>query len=561
MSYSKGNNKPAQVSNMDFLTRAFQRLAIQDRRPPQAFNFDCASLIFDHLAIEDIFRLERVSKTWRDYVRDWMSGPGMHKLFPDAIRANSEAGAGIGSGKRAGGADPADRFKRFLREGTCSERWETGRANVANEYVCSNVPHLHSSSPGIYTAGDYLVYTSGWHIFGTRLGQEKGAGGTPSSYPVRELDAANANLRRAGDVRDIRVHASGLAVVYNNSVHNHCWQTFDIKTGNMLWTTAIPQYINARDYNVALGWHRLYRFDKDLSVLDSYDIRTGALVSSQQTGLILEPTWGTRQGVIWRLQGRDVLVTIDARQVDPSDTLSKKKMLCIMDTETHQIIQRIPLEHANAPRPYQQRCGPLVHVSSRHDDHAFAVITAGCEQDGAGMQQVRTIRTFQYHAREGKFKERTIEHVDLRGFRFSNRTAFDIDPFRRFLIAQDSSTGRLCRYPTPYVFAASPHTLPPVPASPLPLFVGDDTTTPYPVVMNPPKPGATGATFASPWKAKVMRNRLYLYYWKKHSDDGVTLRANTRTVALTFGSSAPSIPDPEAATCLHHPDGLAEKEM
>ncbi|RDW92768.1 F-box protein [Aspergillus mulundensis] len=485
--------------------------------PIQALNYDCIVQVLANLPPKDLIRAEGVSKAWREQVRDWMSGLGMRKYFSDALITE----------KRGEEIDVVGRFKKYVIEGTCAERWAARKANHANEYT---VPWERSSRmQGLHTAGDYIAYMQGGQLFGARLGYHEGADGTPTPYPPQVIDLMNFTL---DDISDIRVHASGLVMLLMGD-YRPWLQMFSIETGQRLWSVAIALHLGRQNYNqVTLGWEKVYQHTRDMSIIDAYDIRMGQLVNSVHTSLKVTATCLPGQAaVVWRIQGREVLVTFD------SVARRDEKELYFVDADTGQTLQIIAFKHELL----------RLAVSDRRDELAFALITTPASEGDEELPMLREIRRFHYQAAEKKFVEQSNAHIDLGYSRLSQNDVFDIDPFRGLIVAMDLDG----QFPIVYSLESSSRSNT-LTCTPPERFVVESKDTDV--------SGAVGEGKALKAKrVNIVGNKLFIYYWD-WSLPGTTRYGllDQKVVVLDFGSTGGSPMDLDDATCLHHPSGLAE---
>ncbi|RDW92759.1 uncharacterized protein DSM5745_00081 [Aspergillus mulundensis] len=402
--------------------------------PVSALNYDCLNLEFQKLSLQDLARAEQVSTTWKSAVEDWASGQGLLYHFPDVWKkVNAKHHLRTTEGKKIALAA----FKQAASEKLTTDRWLTANPKWAIEYGAGHDDH---ETRGISAAGNFIAWgkKDPGCIFYQRVGYQPSDDGSRLPYPVKKL---NLDALRNAATYWMYMHAGGLLYVTRRVLQiSYMEHVFDLETGKELWSKEVLCYPTTDRSNpwhtlhlpAAIGWERLYRPTETGSVMEAYDLRTGALLYSIPWAL------GFTQKIdythVWRLQGREIIVVI-------SVTSNQQPPIARFHLIDAQIGHRIQLiEHKCSP-PVPGASAfhdPLFYASTRRGELSFAVVEEIDHPTPRLGKTHATIQIYDYDAPVGQFVARSPETLSLRGMGFGSwhflncRRAYD--PFRRFLV-------------------------------------------------------------------------------------------------------------------------------
>ncbi|RDW92766.1 uncharacterized protein DSM5745_00088 [Aspergillus mulundensis] len=517
-------------------------------------NYDCTSLVLSNLTLYDLACAQRVSKDWKALIEDWSCKQGFLQHFPDVPPTENSAAPGQqqGTGSEAT-KDERDaevaRFKRYMIEGTCDERWAAGHALSVQEYT------VHGSVP--QAIGDFLVLQTADTILWDQVCRRKQRRGDSSLQPINtnSLRYNTGTATTAMKVRSRMLHAAGLLqfdlqedLPLNTG---RIWEYMaELETGKVLWSKPKPTiaYGGGRNHHwspVATGWDRIYYYGDNNLDIQAFDLRTGALLYTRQEFVPRKEFFSYSILQCWRLNGREVLVTY-VKSNTRNDGGQEECKLCFVDPENGQTIQTIP---------FVKFRGPLdIKVSHRRNEPAFALLSYNSTGSHPGVVK---IQTFDYHRATGMFRQRGIEDIDLfaQGVYYNNE--IDCDPFRGIIVAADGPASMRSASHDPDTTGAPIRIYPlrPGQGSTNPsrckeLVVGTDTKESYRITQ-----GRGNIVNSWIWSLRIAGNRLFVGY-SFASLNGTGDRIRTDEIAVfdfgTPGSSALG----EGKCCLHRASGF-----
>ncbi|RDW92765.1 uncharacterized protein DSM5745_00087 [Aspergillus mulundensis] len=508
--------------------------------PIRALNYDCTSLVFDHLSLSDLTRVERVSKDWKARLYAWMANEGIVKRFPHALPdKHSDAEAGEQDVVKV------KRFKKYVIEGTSTERLAAGRALSVNTYTAAAFP----SNNLPLLAGDFVVLGNNvsilWDQIGNREEARRDINTNHALQPINlnslrfHTGPATAPYRDRWTVEGRRLHAAGfLHFELSEPQAETSWvYMLELETGNVLWSQP-KSPTSALTIPIAMGWKRIYYYGPQTTDLEAYDLKTGALLYSRRS--FFPKALNIWHDQIWRVGGREVFVGISSEGKQDKGTMPVSMYL--IDAESGAIIQVITFMQYWTPG---LRYDPLLtlKVSTRRNELAFAWVSYN------SARTLAMIHTFDYDRVNGEFVERGLEEIDLVALgvikRHGLRSRIDCDPFRGIIASANIDGGSVWIHPLRLG------------------SMGDDAPTQSTKIIldrNPKEDFSIGKGGTNPHvvlddfrldKIIIAGNRLCLKYQLNYGTPGTD--TENELAVLDFGSPGSSALD-EGAFCLHSPD-------